>query len=626
MDNLIGRTLDGLYAVRELIGTGGMANVYKAVVVGENGPVPVGTVVAVKVLRQELMHDPDLVRRFKNESKAISLLNHPNIVKVYDVSVSETLQYIVMEYVDGMTLREYLNERGGKLTSRETVHFISQILKALDHAHRNGVVHRDIKPQNIMLLDNGQLRMMDFGIARISRAENQLSGGKAMGSVHYISPEQAKGDETDFTSDLYSVGVMMYEMLSGHLPFDADDVVEVAIKQISDQPRSLRELAPWVPVGLVEITERAMAKRPENRYKSAAEMLEALNAYVENPAIVFNYTYLPDEIPEKVVEPPMPRKESRPERGSAPAKGRKKKKRTVFLPVLFGITVAFALACAALCWMILNDSSSLMGEKADVVLADYSGMTQDEVNASQQVASGQIVINWEQAYSNDYAAGYVYRQSPVAGRTVREGQSVTLTVSLGIQYVTVPDVSNYVQADGEQQLKDLGVSVLITQAVEPSVAAGSIIRTDPAAGSQVAAGTTVVVYVSRPQVSTTTKVPSLVGMSVDDARTLLVQNKLGLGSQSEEYSDQPVGTIISQNPGAGASIKLNSRVSVVVSAGPEPAPEPEAPSSSDGGSDGSWWGGLWGSGASSSSSTEGGESASSSGGATLGDWWQSWLS
>ncbi len=236
MDNLIGRTLDGLYAVRELIGTGGMANVYKAVVVGENGPVPVGTVVAVKVLRQELMHDPDLVRRFKNESKAISLLNHPNIVKVYDVSVSETLQYIVMEYVDGMTLREYLNERGGKLTSRETVHFISQILKALDHAHRNGVVHRDIKPQNIMLLDNGQLRMMDFGIARVSRAENQLGGGKAMGSVHYISPEQAKGDETDRKSDLYSVGVMMYEMLSGKLPFDADDVVAVAMKQITDEP------------------------------------------------------------------------------------------------------------------------------------------------------------------------------------------------------------------------------------------------------------------------------------------------------------------------------------------------------------------------------------------------------
>ena len=621
MDNLIGKTLDGLYTVRELIGTGGMANVYKAVV-GPGGPVPEGTVVAVKVLRQELMHDPDLVRRFKNESKAISLLNHPNIVKVYDVSVSENLQYIVMEYVDGMTLREYLNERGGKLTSRETVHFISQILKALDHAHRNGVVHRDIKPQNIMLLDNGQLRMMDFGIARISRAENQLTGGKAMGSVHYISPEQAKGDETDFTSDIYSVGVMMYEMLSGHLPFDADDVVEVAIKQISDKPQSLQELAPNVPHGLVEITERAMAKRPDNRYASAAEMLSALNAYVENPAIVFNYTYLPDEIPEKVVERPMKTQKDAPE----PKKVRKgKKKRTVFLPVLFGITVAFALACLALCWAILNDSSTLMSEKADVVLADYSGMTQDEVNAQPQVSSGQITVNWEQSYSNDYAAGYVYKQSPVAGRTVREGQSVTLTVSLGIQSVTVPDVTNYLQADAEQQLKNLGVSVLVTQAVEPTVASGSVIRTDPAAGSQVAAGSTVVVYVSRPQVSTTAKVPSLVGLSsVNDARTLLVQNKLGLGSTTEQYSDKPAGTIIAQNPAAGSTVKVNSRVSVTVSAGPEPEPEvPEEPASSAESSDsasssGDWWSGLVGGSSSSGSS--------STGGSPLTDWWTSLLS
>lgn len=628
MDNLIGKTLDGLYTVRELIGTGGMANVYKAVV-GPGGPVPEGTVVAVKVLRQELMHDPDLVRRFKNESKAISLLNHPNIVKVYDVSVSEKLQYIVMEYVDGMTLREYLNERGGRLTSRETVHFISQILKALDHAHRNGVVHRDIKPQNIMLLDNGQLRMMDFGIARISRAENQLSGGKAMGSVHYISPEQAKGDETDFTSDIYSVGVMMYEMLSGHLPFDADDVVEVAIKQITDKPKSLQELAPTVPHGLVEITERAMAKRPENRYASAAEMLGALNAYVEDPSIVFNYTYLPDEIPEKVVEHPVKTKKEAPE----PKKTRKsKKKKPIFLPVLFGITVAFALACMALCWTILNDSSTLMSEKADIVLADYSGMTQDEVNAQPQVSSGQITVNWEQSYSNDYAAGYVYRQSPVAGRTVREGQSVTLTISLGIQYVTVPDVTNYLQADGEQQLKSLGVSVLITQAVDDTVAAGSIIRTDPAAGSQVAVGSTVVVYVSRPQVSTTAKVPSLVGLSnVNDARTLLVQNKLGLGSTTEQYSDKPAGTIIGQNPAAGSTVKVNSRVSVTVSAGPEPVPETpaeepsstsESGSSSTSSSSGDWWSGLVGGGSSSSSS----DSSGSSSGTSLSDWWSSLLS
>ena len=631
MDNLIGKKLDGLYEVKELIGSGGMANVYKAVMLGRNGPVPAGTVVAVKVLRQEYTHNPELVRRFKNESKAISLLNHPNIVKVYDVSVNDQLQYIVMEYVDGMTLREYLNERGGKLTSRETVHFISQILKALEHAHANGVVHRDIKPQNIMLLDNGQLRMMDFGIARISRAENQLLSGKTMGSVHYISPEQAKGDETDCTSDIYSVGVMMYEMLSGQLPFDAEDAVEVAIKQISDQPKSLHEIAPQVPAALVEITEKAMAKLPQNRYASAREMLDALDTYVQNPSVMFEYQYITEDAPEKVVKRTMNQnkaaRQNHPNESAAPrGKNAKRKRRTIFLPVLFGITIAFALACLALCWLILNDSSNLMNNKADITLNDYIGMTQEEAQATEQVASGQISVTWEQEYNSNYAAGYIYKQSPVSGRTVREGQGVTLTVSLGTQYVTVPDLTNYVQADAEQQLKSLGVSVLVTQAVDTSVASGAVIRTDPAAGTQVESGSTVVVYVSRPQVATTTKVPSLSGMSVDDARTLLVQNHLGLGSQTDQYSDQPVGTVIGQNPAAGSTAKLNGRVNITVSAGPEPAPvEPEAPSGS--GSD--WWGSLWGgdssSSSGSSSSTETGESASSSEGSGLADWWTSLL-
>ena len=631
MDNLIGKKLDGLYEVKDLIGSGGMANVYKAVMLGRNGPVPAGTVVAVKVLRQEYTHDPELVRRFKNESKAISLLNHPNIVKVYDVSVNDQLQYIVMEYVDGMTLREYLNERGGKLTSRETVHFISQILKALEHAHANGVVHRDIKPQNIMLLDNGQLRMMDFGIARISRAENQLLSGKTMGSVHYISPEQAKGDETDCTSDIYSVGVMMYEMLSGQLPFDAEDAVEVAIKQISDQPKSLHEIAPQVPAALVEITEKAMAKLPQNRYASAREMLDALDTYVQNPSVMFEYQYITEDAPEKVVKRTMNQnkaaRQNHPNESAAPrGKKAKRKRRSVFLPALFGITIAFALACLALCWLILNDSSNLMNNKADITLNDYIGMTQEEAQATEQVASGQISVTWEQEYNSNYAAGYIYKQSPVSGRTVREGQGVTLTVSLGTQYVTVPDLTNYVQADAEQQLKSLGVSVLVTQAVDTSVASGAVIRTDPAAGTQVESGSTVVIYVSRPQVATTTKVPSLSGMSVDDARTLLVQNHLGLGSQTDQYSDQPVGTVIGQNPAAGSTAKLNGRVNITVSAGPEPAPvEPEAPS--DSGSD--WWGSLWGgdssSSSGSSSSTETGESASSSEGSGLADWWASLL-
>ena len=611
MDNLIGKKLDGLYEVRELIGAGGMANVYKAVMVGQNGPVPAGTVVAVKVLRAEYMHDPDLVNRFKNESKAISLLHHPNIVKVYDVSVTDRLQYIVMEYVNGMTLRQYLNERGGRLTSRETVHFISQILQALDHAHRNGVVHRDVKPQNIMLLASGQLRMMDFGIARISRAENQLLAGKAMGSVHYISPEQARGEVTGPQSDIYSVGVMMYEMLSGRLPFDGDDAVKVALKQITDTPLPLAQIAPDTPRALVEITEKAMAKLPANRYASASEMLEALRRYVQDPDVVFAYKYITEEAPAKVVKQTMNQKKDTPAR---PPKKRKKK-RSVFIPVLLGITVAFAVACACLCFMILRNANNMFtDQKADIVLEDFVGMTRAEAEASAQISAGQINVEWVEEYSSTYGEGYIYKQSPTGGRNIREGQTVTLTVSLGTQYVAIPDVTNYVQADAEQLLRDSGLSVLVVQNVEPSVAVGAVIRTDPAAGTSVAAGSTVVVYVSRQQVATTTTVPSVVGLTVDDARTLLVQNRLTLGSQTQAYSDQPVGTVIAQETAAGSTVKFNSRINVTVSAGPEPAPEPEVPG--DASSGGDWWSDLWGGGSSSDapgSSSEGGASSSDPG-------------
>ena len=599
MDNLIGKKLDGLYEVKELIGSGGMANVYKAVMLGQNGPVPAGTVVAVKVLRQEYMHDPDLVRRFKNESKAISLLNHPNIVKVYDVSVNDDLQYIVMEYVDGMTLREYLNQRGGKLTNRETVHFISQILKALEHAHANGVVHRDIKPQNIMLLDNGQLRMMDFGIARISRAENQLLSGKAMGSVHYISPEQAKGDETDCTSDIYSVGVMMYEMLSGHLPFDADDMVEVAIKQISDKPKSLHEIAPEVPNALVEITEKAMAKLPQNRYASAREMLDALDAYVQNPSVMFEYKYITEDAPEKVVKRTMSQnRTNRPAEKSAPRSkktaSRKKKRRTIYLPALLGITIAFALACLALCWMILNDSSNLMNNKADITLGDYIGMTQDEAAATEQVVSGQISVTWEQEYNSDYAAGYIYKQSPVSGRTVREGQNVTLTVSLGTQYVTIPETKNMVAEDAEQTLKDMGLRVTKKPMSDNSVANGAVVYTQPAAGETVEGDSTVILYVSRSEVSKESQVPSLTGKTIEEARNEVKGLNLSIRT-IEQASEQPAGTVLSQSPDAGSTVRKSSVITLVVSTGvPEvvATPEPVEPTVNEDGTitvQESWW-------------------------------------
>ena len=256
MDNLIGKKLDGRYLIESLIGVGGMANVYK----GQD--IRTGNGIAVKVLKEEFLGNEELVRRFKNESKAISILDHPNIVKVYDVSVTDQLQYIVMEYIDGITLKEYLKQRGGALTWKEVVHFATQVLSALEHAHSKGIVHRDVKPQNIMLQADGSIKMMDFGIARFSRAQSQTISDKAIGSVHYISPEQAKGDHTDARTDIYSVGVMLYEMLSGKLPFDGTGTVSIAIMQISEKPKPLAEVAPNVPAGLRQITEKAMEKDP----------------------------------------------------------------------------------------------------------------------------------------------------------------------------------------------------------------------------------------------------------------------------------------------------------------------------------------------------------------------------
>lgn len=295
MDNLIGKKLDGRYLIESLIGVGGMANVYKGRDIRTNNAI------AVKVLKEEFLDNEELVRRFKNESKAISILDHPNIVKVYDVSVTDQLQYIVMEYIDGITLKEYLKQRGGALTWKEVIHFATQVLSALEHAHSKGIVHRDVKPQNIMLQADGSIKMMDFGIARFSRAQSQTVSDKAIGSVHYISPEQAKGDHTDARTDIYSVGVMLYEMLSGHLPFDGSGTVSIAIMQISEKPKPLAQVAPNVPEGLRQITEKAMEKDPADRYQSAAEMLAAIQAFKENPSIRFEYEYNTQDAPGKTI-------------------------------------------------------------------------------------------------------------------------------------------------------------------------------------------------------------------------------------------------------------------------------------------------------------------------------------
>ena len=282
MNQYIGKRLDGRYEILELIGIGGMADVYLA------NDITTGRKVAVKILKEEYLTNEDFKRRFRNESKAIALLSHPNIVKIYDVSFGERVQFIVMEYVPGITLKEYIQQQG-KVGWKETVHFTVQILRALQHAHDNGIVHRDVKPQNVMLLQDGTVKVMDFGIARFARENGRTISEKAIGSVHYISPEQARGEVADERSDIYSVGIVMYELLTGQLPFDGESPVAIALKQMQAEAKRPRELNPDIPEGLEEIVMRAMKKDPDLRYQSASEMLRDIDEFKRNPSVLFEY-------------------------------------------------------------------------------------------------------------------------------------------------------------------------------------------------------------------------------------------------------------------------------------------------------------------------------------------------
>ncbi len=586
MDNLIGKRLDGRYQIESLVGMGGMANVYRGT------DTKTGNAIAVKVLKEEFLDNEELVRRFKNESKAISILNHPNIVKVYDVSVTDRLQYIVMEYVDGITLKEYLKQRGGALTWKETVHFATQVLSALQHAHSKGIIHRDVKPQNIMLLADGSIKMMDFGIARFSRAQSQTVSDKAIGSVHYISPEQAKGDKTDARTDIYSVGVMLYEMLSGKLPFDGDGAVSIAIMQISDKAKPLVQVAPNVPEALCQITEKAMEKDPANRYQSAQEMLEAIEAFKRNPSARFAYEYRnaqdnPERNITRMVNSTKPvaksavgaktavKSGSNIRTGEArrvgtqnPGRGKKSKKKKgqkpfSLLPIFFGMAVAFVIGAAILIYLIFTNSSNLLfSNRNDVTLISFIGMTEDEFRASEY--NSLLKLQKEEEYS-DKPAGTIVKQNPKAGRTVKEGQKITLTVSLGTQYITIPETKNMVSEDAEQTLKDMGLRVTKKPMVDATVAPGAVIYTQPAAGETVTGDSMVIVYVSRQDKDKTQSVPSLTGRMIDDARNE-IKGKFSV-RVIEQASEQPAGTVLSQSPAAGSEARITSAITLVVSTG-----------------------------------------------------------
>lgn len=550
MDKFIGKRLDGRYEFKELIGIGGMANVYRAYDIVEQKDV------AIKVLKEEFLGNEEFVKRFRNESKAVASLSHPNIVRIFDVNFGDRIQYIVMELIDGITLKEFI-EKSHALDWKDTVHFTIQILRALQHAHDKGIVHRDIKPQNIMLLQDGTIKVMDFGIARFARDEKR-SQDKAIGSVHYISPEQASGGITDAKSDLYSVGVMMYEMLTGKLPFDGDTPEKVAVKQMQSVAVLPRKINENIPEGLEEIIVRAMQKAPSKRYQSAAEMLRDIDEFKKNPDIVFEYKYFSDDDgTTKYFD--MPLAEESKKKALDENSPEDDKKKSKLIPILLGVSAAVVLVTILLVTLLLNMQAPA---PTDVMLKDFKGMQLTDVQAIEDYKN----IKWdvEEEYNNDYDSGVVYKQDPEGGILVKSNSKVKLFVSKGAQKINLPDVTNMPLQDAVSKLKNLGFSK-INQVEEDNkdITANYVIRTDPQGGEQVATNTEITIYYSNGK-GAKVDVPNVVGKMKDDGKSLL--EALGLTVNiATQASSQPEGTIIAQS--ATGQVEAKSTITLTVSSG-----------------------------------------------------------
>lgn len=505
MDKYLGKRLDGRYEMRELIGVGGMAYVYKAYDAVDD------RIVAVKILKDEYLNSDEFVRRFRNESKAIAILNHPNIVKVLDVGFGERLQYIVMEYIDGITLKEYLDQRKD-IRWKEAVHFTVQILRALQHAHDKGIVHRDIKPQNIMLLSDGTIKVTDFGIARLTRSDMKatVEGNKAIGSVHYISPEQARGEITDEKTDLYAVGIMLYEMLTGCLPFEADNAVSVAIMQMQSEAKAPHLINEEIPEGLEQITLKAMQKDTVKRYQSAAEMLSDFDEFKKNPSIKFEYTYMVDDTPTRYVDaitrvrgesPEQAAKDMKEEPVKQTKKAAKKNNtKTIILIVSLCLVVALFVTLLVILIPKLPD---IFKKKADEVVVDkFIGMMyytdiEGNLEYSQKF---DLKIKWEDANNPDIAKNEVYKQEPAAGKTVKKGATVTLYVNTATPKNITLDVRAEIEGvhknDVRKLLQDSGFVVNELTSSSDTVPADHVISINISKGQSYAYGTKVTMVVS----------------------------------------------------------------------------------------------------------------------------------
>ena len=543
----IGKTLNGKYTIKELLGIGGMAYVFKATVEGTD------RVVSVKILNEESSKDEKSVRRFLNESKAVAMLSHPNIVKIHDVVFEEDINYLVMEYVDGITMKEYIDFKK-TVEWGEAVYYVSQILRALGHAHSMGIIHRDVKPQNIMITREGVVKVMDFGIAKMLKSESITMTDMALGTVDYISPEQASGKEIGFYSDIYSVGVMLYEMTTGKLPFIAESTMAVAMMQIQDEPQPPAEINASIPRGLEQIILKAMNKEPDERFSSCAAMEKALGIISQDPTTVFTSHRKPSE------------KKKETERT---------KKNSSFLPIISGVTAAFFIVLIVFSIVFLKKCTASFSDTGkEIVIPTLTGsMYSDRLESEYEKDGFDIVISTKEVeHDPTRAVGEIIKQSPSAGTRKKYNadalQTIEVTLNPAAKVFVLDDYTNANAQEVTTILRRNDIKWILKSEDHETVIKGYVIKTEPEAGSVLNKGDTITLYVSNGAPVEETEVPKVVGMTYEQAVRELQKNRISIGSVSYEESSEPDGTVIAQSIDEGETVyKYITEISLTVSTG-----------------------------------------------------------
>ena len=582
MDSYIGKVLDNRYEVLEKIGTGGMAVVYKA------RDCRLNRLVAVKILKSDLAQDADFRRRFNAEAAAVAQLSHPNIVSVYDVSRGEDPEYIVMELIDGITLKQYMEKRG-QLNWREALHFITQVMRGLSHAHSRGIVHRDIKPQNIMVLRDGSVKVADFGIACLENSSQTLTQ-EALGSVHYISPEQARGDRIDARSDIYSAGVVLYEMLTNRLPFEGDSAVSVAIQHLSSIPLAPREINPEIPEQLELICMKAMAPELDKRYPSAEDMIDNLELFRKNPGVNLDFD-MGDLRPDESDEPTRLLRTQREPSGAAahrqlelereksdehPQKKQQGKKRGGKKK---GLLIAGCIAAAAVICLLGYFIFNSFGAHKEYTVPSVIGYTVEEAKKLDGVEGVfEIKVDGEET-SDKYAPGTIISQTPEKGSTKKTDLVIHVTVSSGKGTTEMIDVSNMDLRDAKLKLnalltdKDLNMTIDSSkEQYSDDIAAGYVISSDPAEGATLEDGGVIKLVVSKGPEKRTYTIPDFRTMDLDKARTQAEETYHLIVNVEEKADNSAKGTVIGQSLAVGSEAREGDTITFTVSTGPSATP------------------------------------------------------